>query len=436
MRAHRLESRVTFGPLRPRAELFDLVRAHHAVVVPSRTEGLGMVALEALALGRPVVASAVGGLVEVVEDGVDGVLVPADDVDALATALGELTLVPPRAGGDGTASPSGRDRRARRRVRGRADGRSGGRVTASSVDAVVLGGGPAGLMAGRRVAETGRSVIVLERAAAVGGMAGSFEIEGIRVDHGSHRLHRVLEPWLEHDLGELLGDDLQRRVRRGRIALAGRWLAFPLRMGDLARHLPRGLLARIALDTAASPFRRPKGDDAGSVIEARLGPTVARTFYTPYLSKLWDTPPSQLATELADRRVSARSGLSVVRKALATRKGGGGAFYLYPRRGFGQISEVVAEAAATAGADLRLGADVTGVQLNGNGSSARDDLRWRRDRGGVGPVHDPGALVGASGRRGARRARGRGAAPSPRDGARVSGVRGRPTHAVRRALLS
>ncbi len=42
-------------------------------------------------------------------------------------------------------------------------------MTASSVDVVVLGGGPAGLMAGRRVAETGRSVIVLERAAAVAG---------------------------------------------------------------------------------------------------------------------------------------------------------------------------------------------------------------------------------------------------------------------------
>ncbi len=97
VRANRLESRVTFGPLRPRAELFDLVREHHAVVVPSRTEGLGMVALEALALGRPVVASAVGGLVEVVEDGVDGVLVPPDDVDALANALGGLALVAPRA---------------------------------------------------------------------------------------------------------------------------------------------------------------------------------------------------------------------------------------------------------------------------------------------------------------------------------------------------
>ena len=236
-----------------------------------------------------------------------------------------------------------------------------------SFDVAVLGAGPAGLMAARQLASSGRSVVVLERANAVGGMAGSFEVAGVRVDFGSHRLHRVLEPWLEDDLRGLLGDDLQRRVRRGRISLAGQWLAFPLRLGDLARHLPRRLSARIALDTATGPLRRKRGDDAGSVIEARLGPTVARTFYTPYLTKLWDTPPAQLSTELADRRVSARSGLSVIRKALATRKGEGGAYYLYPRRGYGQISESIADAAVDHGADIRLGAAVTGVELRDDG---------------------------------------------------------------------
>jgi glycosyltransferase involved in cell wall biosynthesis len=90
-----LSGRVTFLPLQPRAALFDLMRAHHAVVVPSRAEGLGLVALEALALGRPVVASAVGGLVDVVAEGDDGALVPAGDPDALAKALSALELRPP-----------------------------------------------------------------------------------------------------------------------------------------------------------------------------------------------------------------------------------------------------------------------------------------------------------------------------------------------------
>jgi glycosyltransferase involved in cell wall biosynthesis len=57
------------------------------VAAPSRREGYGVVAREAMAWGRPVVATAVGGLVDAVEDGVTGLLVPAGDVEALREAL-------------------------------------------------------------------------------------------------------------------------------------------------------------------------------------------------------------------------------------------------------------------------------------------------------------------------------------------------------------
>ena len=70
------------GPL-PRAALYERMATAHAVVVPSRREGLGLVAVEALALGRPVIASQVGGLPEVVTAGT-GMLVPPEDPAALA----------------------------------------------------------------------------------------------------------------------------------------------------------------------------------------------------------------------------------------------------------------------------------------------------------------------------------------------------------------
>lgn len=57
------------------------------VVVPSRWEGFGLVALEAMRAGRAVIASRVGGLPEVVEDGRTGWLIPPDDAAALASAL-------------------------------------------------------------------------------------------------------------------------------------------------------------------------------------------------------------------------------------------------------------------------------------------------------------------------------------------------------------
>ena len=57
------------------------------VVVPSLGEGFGMVALEAMERARPVIASAVGGLPEIVSDGETGLVVPAGDAEALADAI-------------------------------------------------------------------------------------------------------------------------------------------------------------------------------------------------------------------------------------------------------------------------------------------------------------------------------------------------------------
>ncbi len=57
------------------------------VVVPSLGEGFGMVALEAMERARPVIASAVGGLPEIVADGETGLVVPSGDAEALAGAI-------------------------------------------------------------------------------------------------------------------------------------------------------------------------------------------------------------------------------------------------------------------------------------------------------------------------------------------------------------
>jgi glycosyltransferase involved in cell wall biosynthesis len=57
------------------------------LVLPSRSEGLGRVVLEAMGRERPVVASAVGGIVELVDSGATGLLVPPEDPGALADAL-------------------------------------------------------------------------------------------------------------------------------------------------------------------------------------------------------------------------------------------------------------------------------------------------------------------------------------------------------------
>ena len=68
----------------------DSINQATAVLVPSRREAFGLVALEAAQLGRPVIAARVGGLVEVVADGATGMLVPAESPKAWAAAMDAL----------------------------------------------------------------------------------------------------------------------------------------------------------------------------------------------------------------------------------------------------------------------------------------------------------------------------------------------------------
>ena len=76
----------------------EAVRKHileaRALVLPSFAEGLPVVLMEALALGRPVVSSYVAGIPELVENGVNGWLVPAGSVQALTEALREVLATP------------------------------------------------------------------------------------------------------------------------------------------------------------------------------------------------------------------------------------------------------------------------------------------------------------------------------------------------------
>ncbi len=70
-----------------------LVSAFDVFVVPSRWEGFGRVAVEAMLAGVPVIASDVGGLPEVLGDA--GILAPVDDERALAAAIARLAASPP-----------------------------------------------------------------------------------------------------------------------------------------------------------------------------------------------------------------------------------------------------------------------------------------------------------------------------------------------------
>ncbi len=77
------------------SDIRDVWRAAHIAVLPSRREGLPLSLLEAAACGRPIVATDVPGCREIARQGINALLVPPDDAQALADAIGQLATDAP-----------------------------------------------------------------------------------------------------------------------------------------------------------------------------------------------------------------------------------------------------------------------------------------------------------------------------------------------------
>jgi|WetSurMetagenome_2_1015567.scaffolds.fasta_scaffold00768_7 protoporphyrinogen oxidase len=254
---------------------------------------------------------------------------------------------------------------------------------------VILGAGPAGLGAAIGALSRGFSdVTVLEAADAPGGLCRSVRHAGVDFDLGSHRLHPASRGEVLSLVQRLLGGDLLKRPRNGRILLGGRFVAFPPKPLDLVRNLPPGVTAQLLGELAMRPFRRPPGNpaDFAAAVEAGLGKTLARGFYIPYAKKIWGLDASEISAEQARRRVSAQSPAALVLKMLSRgmRFSGSleGIFY-YPRGGFGRIPDAMAREVDLMGGRIVRGARAAGLQARAGGGL---DVSCEGEAGGSFPA--------------------------------------------------
>lgn len=258
---------------------------------------------------------------------------------------------------------------------------------------IILGAGPAGLGAAYKLAQNKKTTVtVIDQNETVGGISGSFQISGLTVDYGSHRLHPACDPEILKDIKILLGDELLDRPRHGRIRLRNRWIHFPLKPVDLALKLPFSFLVGTAVDLFRKTLNKKQisldSETFASVLEVGLGRTICREFYFPYAYKIWGLPPDELSPIQARRRVSAGSLGKMLRKVLTGGKSSSGTkgCFFYPRGGFGQIASAIATAAEEAGAEIRLETTIRAIRLgpphcieleqNGQVTSIQADQVW------------------------------------------------------------
>jgi D-inositol-3-phosphate glycosyltransferase len=85
-------------------QVYEKINAATCVLMPSQREGLPVSGVQAAMMGRPIVGTAVGGLVEVVRHAETGWLVASNDLEGFISGLGQLLENPERAAGMGAAA--------------------------------------------------------------------------------------------------------------------------------------------------------------------------------------------------------------------------------------------------------------------------------------------------------------------------------------------
>jgi protoporphyrinogen oxidase len=244
---------------------------------------------------------------------------------------------------------------------------------------VILGAGPAGLSLAWQLLRKHRArfdVVVVEQQRRVGGLSRSFRRHRLNFDLGSHRIHPAAGSETLGRLGDLLGEELAERPRRGRIHIGGRSLRFPLALPDSLFHLPPSLSAGIAADTLRTRLSQKTApiDSFADLLLRQMGPTLCRAFYFPYAEKLWGLPPDRISADQAVRRIGRRTAPQVIRRMIRSsilhgrRKAHR---YFYPRHGFGRVCDAMAEEVIRLGGKVLLDSKVSKIRERDSGPDCR-----------------------------------------------------------------
>lgn len=194
---------------------------------------------------------------------------------------------------------------------------SGSSRTENPRSFVVIGAGPAGLAAAHALVRAGHPPLVLERHAAVGGLARTESYRGFHFDLGGHRFFTKV-PEIDALWRDVLGADLERRPRLSRIYYDGRFFEYPLRPWNALRGLGPLEAVLVTLSYLRWQIRPHEPEDTFEQwVTNRFGRRLFRTFFESYTEKVWGVSCRELKAEWAAQRIKDLSLWTAVRSMVA-----------------------------------------------------------------------------------------------------------------------
>ncbi|MBI5469892.1 FAD-dependent oxidoreductase [Candidatus Kaiserbacteria bacterium] len=244
---------------------------------------------------------------------------------------------------------------------------------------VVLGAGVSGLGFAKRVSERGKSVLVLEKEAVVGGLSRSIHYKGFYLDFCAHRFHTKNKALLDEIL-TLPGLEMHRHIKKSRNFMFGKYIKYPFEVQDLLRAMPLSLSIPAGFsflwNMIAKRFKdknklRSFEDWFSYIYGYKLYEVMARN----YTAKVWRHDPREISADWADQRLQGEDLVRLLQRIIKkivtldfrsydladdSLAPDGGPFY-YPLRGIQEMPDALSRAAMGRGARILTSARVLRV---------------------------------------------------------------------------
>jgi protoporphyrinogen oxidase len=226
------------------------------------------------------------------------------------------------------------------------------------------------------LSKAGAYTTVLEKAPFVGGLARTIkrqtEYGEFKVDIGGHRWFTKSDE-LNAIFREVIAEELLMVNRTSRIYFDGRYVDYPLNIKNALKEIGPVTAAVAVIDAERTKLQhRIRPVDIVSMEDAYIdqyGPTLYRMFFQRYSEKVWGRPCNEMSGDWVSQRTKGMSLFTAVKDAVIPSKGKVVSLideFMYPRDGFGRFSERMADTIRHAGNEIRLGAGVERVHLDGN----------------------------------------------------------------------